>query len=148
MSNGQNFKVLGWKKNDNVYTLHVQALKEIEVRFTHILSAPSNGAQTTLDAAGTNGQWANPTKFFLDIMQSAGQTAPAAAKAPIEVTAAPSTGAATPAYVTTETTAQVQAATSTGKRTGRSINAGSCRAGGIRGAVVGPRCSQSGCGSS
>jgi hypothetical protein len=67
MTNGKTWKVLGWKKSDNVYTLHVQAVKELEFRFTHILSAPSNGAETVLESVTVDGQAVNPAQAALDV---------------------------------------------------------------------------------
>jgi hypothetical protein len=71
MSNGKVWKVLGWKKSDNVYTLHVQAVKEIEFRFIHVLSAPSSGAESVLDAVTVEGKPVNPAQAALDV-QAAG----------------------------------------------------------------------------
>jgi hypothetical protein len=73
MTNGKTWKVLGWKKRDNVYTLHVQAVKELEFRFTHILSAPSNGADSLLESVTVDGQAVNPAQAALDVYAAVGR---------------------------------------------------------------------------
>lgn len=64
MTNGKHFEVVGWKKNDNVYTLHVKGKDSIEIRFSHILASPSNGANSTFDAVTIAGQELPPFQFY------------------------------------------------------------------------------------
>lgn len=79
MSDGKRFEVLGWKKDGNAYSLHIRAKQEFEMRFTHVLSPPSNGAESTLDAFVAEGNVLNPAPVALDILAAA-QAAAAATK--------------------------------------------------------------------
>ncbi len=96
MTNGKHLEVAGWTKDDNVYVLHAKAKDSIELRFTHILASPSNGARSSLDSVKFDGQEFPPIQFFnLVIGSQAAQVkqetapTPANAQQPVAASAAP-----------------------------------------------------------
>lgn len=70
MTNGKSMEVLGWKKEDNIYSLHVKAKESITLRFVHVLSAPDNGGKSVLQTVSGGGNEISPRQFYYTILQS------------------------------------------------------------------------------
>lgn len=70
MTNGKTVDVLGWKKEDNVYTLHMKWKDPMELRFVHVLSSPTNGTVSILQAASDAGVAVHPYQFWTTFGQN------------------------------------------------------------------------------
>ncbi len=65
MDNGKTPDVQGWTREDNIYTLHVKMKEPLELKFTHILSAPTNGAFSVLSPIEQGGEEIQPMQFVM-----------------------------------------------------------------------------------
>lgn len=111
MDNGKTPEVQGWTREDNVYTLHVKMKKPLELKFTHILSAPANGAFSVLSPIEQGGEEIQPMHFVMLVasMVPNSKQQPDAAQKQVE-SPPPSQEVAQPIAAATPPVAQAQPA--------------------------------------
>ena len=95
MDNGKNPQVKGWIKNDNIYTLHVEMKRPVELRFTHVLAPPADGKISVLGPVDGDAGPISAMQFLLTVLAMVPEHPKS--PPPNTTTAAPAPPAETPA---------------------------------------------------
>ena len=114
MDNGKTPEVQGWTREDNIYTLHVKMKKPLELKFTHILSAPANGVFSVLSPIEQGGEEIQPMQFVMLVASMVPNTKQQPDAAQKQVAPSPQSQEAAPPVAQTQPAEQANAVEQSG----------------------------------